>query len=264
MSDKTTIRFNGVDLTAGFVVSDLVRPFLMRTINTTQVDGRDGAIYRSSSYDAIDVKMRLSFESTDRNERVVAMANLVKALDVDEPARLEISDDDGWYYLAVPKGGDITRWIGAESFPLTFVCPDPRRIGNEFSYQLPSVASSSTPVVGGNVSTSPVVTFTAVPKRTTPTSSRYASSITIQGIFSGGSRPPRSDIYLDFPDSTQRSISIDFEHRLVTAAIGSGTPSVVVPSAASVFADFVPGARYSAIMTGSSGSATATYRERWL
>lgn len=259
MSDKTTIKFNGVDLTAGFVVSDLVRPFLMRTINTTTVDGRDGAIYRSSSYDAIDVKMRLSFESTDRNERVLAMANLVKALDVDEPAKLEISDDDGWYYLAIPAGGQIDRYIGADSFPLTFHCPDPRRYGEE---HVVTVASGGSVRAGGNIDTEPVLEYTLTP--TALLGGGYIAQIVIRSTSSGGREYP---IYFIFSDNAQRNFKINLGTReSLVKKTSESSYSTAIPGVETEFPSFLGGKAYNIrVMSGTlSGSIKATYVDRWL
>lgn len=254
---KTTVTFNGVNLNDLFVVSDLVRPFMMRTIETTEVDGRDGAIYRSARYNQIDITMRLTFLSEDKNERVMALANLVKVLDVDEPTPLYISDDNGWYYLAIPKGGDISRWVGAESFPLTFTCPDPARYGEEVDREIAASTNPRVNAVGGNIETWPVLTFTAqVTNIARPLIVPfYGNSLTSR--IEEGTR-----LVLTFPSTGTWKVTVDTETRSVTAVKGA-TSVLLVPDVTTVFRPFKPGYDY-LTAEGPSLSMRAKYHERWL
>lgn len=265
---KTEVTFNGVNLTDSFVVSDLVRPFLQRTVDMTSVDGRDGSIYRSSRYDAIEVRMRLTFLSEDKGARVMALANLVKALDVDEPAPLYVSDDNGWYYLAVPKGGDISRWIGAESFPLTFVCPDPARYGSIIST---SPSTTGTTALGGNIASYPKYRLTLVPYSGSTPSNSLINLTNGPNIPSGIN--PRSqllDIELWLYSGSRYNVEIDCEHRIVKLGVVGGNLETFVPGPGSKFATFYPGdiprtvlSTGSAHMMDTSG-VYMTIQERWL
>ena len=256
---KTEVTFNGVKLTDSFVVSDLVRPFLQRTVEMTSVDGRDGSIYRSARYDAIEVRMRLTFLSEDKGARVMAFANLVKALDVDEPTPLYISDDNGWYYLAVPKGGDISRWIGAESFPLTFVCPDPRRYGETHTWDRP---------VGGNAPTSLSMRIRFVAgesqyiMRTVTVSNSIATNVY------------KSALYLRFAAGSLIThkesgyLWIDSEHRQCAySETADGEKTLVLPTPDSEWHEVLPSGRNltrSIQGFGSSYTTTSEITDRWL
>lgn len=265
---KTEVTFNGVTLTDDFVVSGLTRPFLQRKVNMTQVDGRDGAIYRSSAYEPIEIRMRLAFLSEDKGARVMALANLVKALDVDEPAPLAISDDNGWYYLAVPKGGDISRWIGAEEFPLTFVCPDPARLGEVISTH---PATTGTTTLGGNVATYPKYRLVLVPYSGSSPSNALIQLTNGSNIPSGiNPRTQLLDLRLWLYTGRTYSVEIDCERRSVKLGAVGATLEPVVPDPNSRFAVYYPGdvpRTVASVGAARLMDATSVYmdvQERWL
>lgn len=151
-----TVTFDNHDLTADFIIGELTREYLMKEVEQIAVPGRDGAMFASAFLTPVKISMTVTYASNDPSERSDALRNLAGILNVYSPKKLAISDDGGKYYLAVPSGGDITRFVGAESFQLTFTALDPAMYGAARSATVPSGGSAEI-TVGGNYKTMPSI-----------------------------------------------------------------------------------------------------------
>lgn len=153
---RTTITFDGHDLTELFVVSNLRRPLAPRGVNTIDVPGRDGSLFASATQSAVTLSLTLTVLSRDLQERSAAIRTLAALLSTKEPKPLAISDDGGLYYMAVPSSNaDGMRYINAEAFEVTFTCPDPCLYGEIEHYE--PTGSTLTFTVGGTAPSSPTI-----------------------------------------------------------------------------------------------------------
>ena len=239
----STVTFNGYDLTADYIVGNLVRSFSTRDVQQIDVPGMDGAIFASASYEPVVISMDVTALSSSPTERSNALRRLAAALSVREPSPLAISDDGGKYYLAVPNGGDLARYKGAESFPLEFTAFDPVMYGDEKTATVPSGGSVSI-TVGGNYRAMPSIAA----------SSARCNSTTRLWTLTFGS----SVFEVRCPNTNATAIVADSEHRSLTVA-GSAS----IPTLGSDWPALEPGTHTVRNSSG-SGACTLTWRERWL
>ena len=239
----TEVTFDGHVLTDRFIVYDLVRGFMPRTVRTTKVSGRDGEVYRGADYDALEISMTIATLGGGYM-RSIELRLLAGWLNVDGPRLLTISDDDGIKsYHAVPVGGDIDRWLGAESVTITFKAPDPAMDGASGSADIPSGGSVAFTVYG-NCATRPSVVA--------PSAVRGSSGT--WGVTLDGGRtlqvavPTGSASYVSL-DSAARDCSVDGQS--------------MVPTLDSDWLTLEPG-RHVIEMTQGTGDAYITWTERWL
>ena len=237
---RVTARFDGHDITDGFVMSALSRPRPVRVARAVEVDGMRGSALTASGYGPIEVEMRLAAvgDPASRRERV---DRLMAGLDVGEARPLSFSDDAGRYYMAVPSGGGAvahTAW--SDEVSLVFLVPDPARYGAERSVALAS-GSTATVRVGGN---------TEAALRVAATAARASGGV--WGVTCDGGDAVKVEM-----GSGAHSVEIDCERR--TAAVDS---QAAVPTLASDWIAMAPGT-HQISMTG-TGAATAMWTERWL
>lgn len=233
----TDVLFNGYLITDRFIVSDLTRGFAKRDTKSISVPGMDGAIFGSSVLAPIEVSMTVSYVSNDEYERQSALNELAEVLNVSEPEPLYIPPGRASYYLAVPSGGDLTRYVGAESFKLTFTVPDPVMYGHPSK----TVRAFGTLTVGGNYRTYP--------------SFSMPSATAAGGILGISVNGGTFDIPID--DSSPHAVIIDCSNRTVTV---DGTSKL--PTIGSDWPVFEPGSNTAQLSSG-TGTVTINYHERW-
>lgn len=242
MSIRTTVTFNGTDLTALCHVSDLRTSLLPRTFGSENVPGRDGAIFTGSRLLTRTITLTLSLMGTDLAQRQQAARALAGILAVDEPKPLAISIDDGMYYLAIPESGDdIARYVNSERFDVTFTAYDPTLHGAQRTVTVSS-SGSRTFNVGGTYPASPVI---SVPEAL----SRAGSwRITLDDA---------DFLSVSFDRSATRALVFDCEARTLTM---DGVATLLMPECD--WFVLTPGRH--TLQTVGDGTATVTWEERWL
>lgn len=233
----TTVRFKGYNLTANFIVGNITRGYAVREIRKIDVSGMDGALYGSSKLSPINITMSLTYTSDSPSDRSTALRNLASVLLVSKPEELYISDDGGKFYYAVPSGGDVTRYIGAESFDLTFTALDPVMYGNINMADLPASFT-----VKGNYPTMPMVDLTGA-----------VAAGDILGLSFDG-----EDFEIPIADAAPHAVAIRGNKRTVTV---DGDP--VVPTIASDWPVLDPGAHTVSVSTGTA-TGYVSWWDRWL
>ena len=242
---RTVVTFNGHVLTQNYYVSDLRTSLLPRNIETLDVPGRNGSLFAGVTHAQRTITLRLTTMNKSITARQAAARALAAILAVDEPKPLQISIDDGLYYMAIPQSGDdATRWVNATQFEVTFECPDPVAYGQERTVTVPS-GGSVTFTVGGTYPTMPTISASAAKKNS--------------GI--GGWRVALEDgsyIFATIPSGvTSAPVIADCEARTLKV---NGNTALLIPAADWLVLE--PG-EHTLTMTG-TGAATVTYNERWL
>lgn len=232
-----TVRFGNYRITDKFIVGNLVKGFAKRNISTIDVPGRDGAVLGSTTLSPVDITMTLTHISTTPAERFSAFSELASKLNVSKPTALYISEYPSAHYMVVPSGGDLTRYVGAESFELTFTALDPVMYSD-----MPSGWIGLSVDVRGNYPTAPTITI--------------SSAVASDGVFGLSVNGGTFDIPI--ADTVSHTIVIKTSGRTVTV---DGTN--VLPSLASDWPVLNPGSNTISITSG-SGNVTGQYGERWL
>lgn len=235
---KTTITFDGHDLTQSCICGDLVRQFIPRSVGTVTVPGMDGTLFAGVSADSIEITATLTVVNRNLATRSDVWRSLASILAVDTPRPLAISDDGGKYYMAVPHGGDVMRYINAESVEIGFTCPDPAMYGAEASVQ---VSSTATFTVGGNRPTLPTLTMPSI----AGSSGYYTITLDGESVFS-----------FECSSSGRRAAEADAASRTLT--VGG---EAVLPTLQSDWPVLSPG-EHTVAITG-TGACTLAWRERW-
>lgn len=245
MSTRTTVTFDGHDLTASYVVSNLNAPLLPRRIGTQEVPGRDGTLFTGAALAERTITMTLTARGGTIEQRQVAGRTLASILAVDEPKPLAISIDGGLYWMAIPEsGGSAKRYVTANSFTVSFRITDPVAYGTEQTVTVPS-GSSKTFTVGGTYPALPVVSAPSAKNNSGIGAWRLRledGSYLIATIPTGVSTAPV------IADCAARTLKVN------------GNYVLLQPEADWLV--LAPG-QHTFTMTG-TGAATVTYRERWL
>ena len=236
----THVMFNGYDLTRSCIVGNIARQFMPSEANQIDVPKMDGALFASNPLSPLTITMSATVLGTPE-ERSEALRTLASYLRVSEPSRLAISDDGWKYYLAVPSGAEIERYIGAESFELTFTCLDPVMYGDE-NTATATEGTETEIVVGGNYPTMPTLTLESA----TPDSTTGCYSVSVDG--------GTFDIPVAHDDS---AIIADCSAR--TLSVGG---SATLPTLASDWIVLEPGT-HTVSVTG-TGDCTIAWVERWI
>lgn len=237
------VTFNGYDLTSAFIVGNLVRQKLLRTHNLIEVAGRDGQIFGGSSLDPIEITMTLTYIDNNPQTKSEGMRILAGMLNVDEPKQLAFEEDGGLYYMAIPNGGDIARYVGAEQIEITFTCPDPAMYGETKTITVPS-GGTVTFEVGGTTYTKP--TFTANATRD--------SSSQLWGL-----RLDNSD-YIQIATGSASAVSVVCDCEKRTLKVGN---TQTLPTLTSDWFVLTP-ATHTLKNDVGTGAATVVFTERWL
>ena len=239
---KTTVTFDGVELTSLFVVSDLRRPLAPRNVALVDVPGRDGALFANATQATVEVSMTLTVRSRDLQERSAAVRALAALLTVPEPRPLAISDDGGLYYMAIPSSDqDGERFVNAERFEVKFTCPDPWLYGEVRTATIPSGGSVDVEV-GGTAPTWPTITASA-------TGGSQGSWIVTMEDGSG--------IYAAIPSGTELEVTADCGARTLMV----NREAAMLPPAYD-WPMLTPG-EHTLTMAQGTGDATVTWQERW-
>lgn len=182
---------------------------------------------------------------TAEEARRAKLRTLASWLDVNTPRKLEIGDDSGLYYMAVPSGeAPMSRYVNAASVEVTFVAVDPIAYGEERTVNVPS-GGSVTFEVGGTYPTGPTITA--------------AGAIRNSSSLVWGLRIDDGDfIHVATGSSTSKPVEIDCGAR--TLAV-DGAASV--PTLDSDWLALAPG-QHVLRMDQGTGAATVRFRERWL
>lgn len=240
---RTVVTFDGHELTASYVVSNLRTSLLPRSITTRDVPGMDGLALTGVKLAARTITLTLTTTEKDIEDRQEAARSLAAALAVDGPRSLSISIDGGVYFMAVPtSNNDATRYVNATSFDVAFECQDPVGYGEEQTVTVPS-GGTATFTVGGTYPTMPAVSA--------PTAG--GSDGTWRLALDDG-----SFLYADIPNGhASAAVMADCASRVLKV---DGVVTLLIPEADWMVLD--PG-EHTLTMTG-TGAATVTYRERWL
>ena len=241
---RTTVTFNGTDLTASYRVSDLRTSLLPRRVATAKVPGMDGAVLTSAPMDVRTITLTLSVMGTDVAARQTAARALASALNVSEPKPLAISIDGGLYYMALPEsGGDATRFYNAIQFEVDFTCFDPVAYGTEKTVTVPS---------GGNATFTVNGTYPTMPTISVPQATNGAQGYWRLSLEDG------SYLIATIPTGVQNApIVADCANRVLKV-----NGSVVILQPEADWLVLTPG-QHKLTMVG-GGAATVTYRERWV
>ena len=261
---RTTVTFNGVDLTSLYVVSGWHTPLLGRSFDTVDIAGMDGERFLGSTLSPRTITLSLTVKGTSLADREAAARVLASTLAVDEPKALTASFMDGRYYLAIPRSdADLTRFVNADTFEVSFFVPDPVSYGELKTVSITSVdyGTRINFTVGGNYPTFPTVSINARKASTTGASSfafytnRQSAQETytyvdLAAVISGSLLAETITI-----DSASRTFRAGFNDKMLPLV--SDWP-LLQPGSNQLF--FSEGGS----SAGSSGSGTLTYRERWL
>lgn len=241
---RTTVTFNGQDLTASYHVSDLRTSLLPRRVESVNVPGMDGAHYTGAPLDVRTITLTLSAMGTDVGDRQDAGRTLAGILNVSEPKPLAISIDGGLYYMAMPaSSGDAARFYNATQFEVDFTCFDPVAYGTERTVTVPS-GSNVTFTVNGTYPTMPTI---SVPQATNGAQGFWRLSL-----------EDGSYLIATIPTGVQNApIVADCANRVLKV---NGNVVILQPEADWLV--LTPG-QHKLTMVG-GGAATVTYRERWV
>ena len=242
---RTRVWFDGHELTAHAIVSDLRRPLVPRTASYVDVPGMDGKLFTGVRLDMRTVKLRLTLKG-DPSERAQAQRALASILNVSDYRPLEISEDSGLYYMAIPTAKDDgSRFVRAESFEVTFDCqPCLRGMARSFAFSLAAHESLSF-VVGGTAPTPAFLTFTH------PSAGDLTLSLDTGTLVTE-------------PDGGPSPMAMDSERRVYgewSDAYQSITDVIALPMGTD-WAVLEPGAR--TLTASAATSGTISFIERWV
>lgn len=246
---RTTVTFNDVDLGTYCQVSDLRSPLVPRTIGEEDVPARDGSVFTGVRLQPRNIKLRLTVKGRTIEERRAAAREVAAVLAVAEPKPLSLSIDEGLYWLAIPTSdGDVDIMTNHSGFDVVFRAVDPVAYGDEQAVTVPS---------GGSVSFNVGGTYAATPLVTAPYSITADEQYWRLALEDGR--------YLYCAPTwagSARTGSISFDCGSHVMRV-DGDVSMLAASAD--WLTLAPGP-HTLTMTGAAagGSATVTFRERWL
>lgn len=244
---RTTVTFNGHDLTASYHVSNMRVSLLPREVSSVTVPGMDGAMYAGSRLQAKDITLTLTAMGTSLAERQEAARTLAGILAVKEPKPLAISVDGGLYYLAIPTSDtERTIYRNATSFEVTFRALDPVMYGIEKTITLSS-STAKTVTIGGTYPTYPVIESGNA--RGASSSNKY---VRITNTSTGE--------YMDIPVSSSGTHTVVADCQERSCKVDGATAAITLLSDWMVLN---PGT-VTLQRTSGSGTFTITYKERWL
>lgn len=241
----TTVIFNSSTLTASYIVTNVQRPFAVRTHDLVTVPARNGAILGNSRFEVAEIVMDIVLAGDTRRNRADEMRILAAILNNETPVQLSFSDDDGKYYLAMGSGGNITRYIGADYIEgVTFTCADPVMFGETRTESFSG--GSATIQSKGNMPCDITMDFTSA-------SGNSDDLFIIRDTVMG------SDLEIPIPTGTTPTVEIDCRNRTVLVGGASAVPTL----ASDWFEGFTTGNRTFSIF-GGSGTGTITVQDRWV
>lgn len=244
MSTRTTVTFNGTDLTALAIVSGWSTAALPKELEQATIPGMDGSRLVSTTIAAREITVTLTVRGATPAARAASIRSLLGILDVDEPKPLARSIDNGLYYLAIPTAtGDITHNRTSDSFEVVFHCPDPAMYGEEKTATIGT--SSTTVTIGGNYPTKPLVTITSAKGNT-------SNVLTL-------THTTKSE-YMRATVSSSGSSTVSFDCDKHVLKVNNTTQML---STLSDWLELEPGRNVLRLSAG-SGTVTMKWIERWL
>lgn len=240
------VLFGDAQLTDYCVVSDIRESLAPMTIRTTDVPGRDGAMFLGAALAPKDVKMTLTLrKGHPYNDINMARQIIADILSRRNEGRLVIETDGGRYRNAVcTAAGEIKRYRNGVSFDVTFRVSDPVYYGTSRTVIVPS---------GGSLNFATTGTYPTLPTISVPSASNG----------SGG--------FWRLTDERGNYVQATIPSGVATAPVGIDCANRVmrVNNQVQVLplgADWLvlnPGSNHTLTMTG-TGAAYVTYTERWV
>lgn len=241
--------FDGHDFSSEFVVGNIEQQVSNFRPNFVERGG-NGTAFNGMEFGELTFTVTLYLMDCNggglpgEDVRRAKMRTLASWLRVDSPRKLEIGDDQGLYYMAVPSGeAPLSRYVNASRVEVTFVAVDPVAYGAERTVTVPSGGSVDF-IVGGTYPTRPTIGADAV---------RSASSLVWGLNLDGG-----DSIRVATGSSSSRRVDIDCGARTLVL-----NGSVALPTLDSDWLEFEPG-EHTLTMDNGSGTTTVRYFERWL
>ena len=253
---RTTVTFNGVNLSNLYVVSGWYTPLLGRNFDTVDISGMDGQRFLGVNLASRTITLSLTVKGTTLAERETAARTLAATLAVDEPKPLTASFMDGRYYLAVPSSdSDLHRFVNADTFEVSFLVPDPVAYGELRTVSFERVN------VGGAYPPLPTISFPGATRSSTSGQSYF----TVR-VYDGSDY---TSLTLDLAavmsgSTTSRDLVVDCENRRYTV---QGTERLL--PLVSDWPYLAPNANARMSLSNYSNCSTTTpvnvtFRERWL
>ena len=241
---KNTVYFNGVDITNGADITNIVRPSMPSRPKTKSVPGRDGEAFIGTNLDPKPISFDLVFRNCDPYAQRTVLDNLAAALHVDEPKQLKFTDEGSKYYMAILDGEiESQPYANAIVVSLKFKVPDPVRYEGATPVSA-TIVSVATVAITGTYPTKPTIaTATAAPGQS--------------GYW--GVRVDGGDYMHVQLTSGTHSVSINCETRVVTV---DGDPDMITLD--SDWFELAPGNHTITNDVGTCTNMTLNYFPRWL
>lgn len=239
-----SVTFNGIVLTDTWPVIAR-RGLAYRNAVYEPVPGRDGVLVTGSEMEMPQVSLVFAMGQHQDGGGMDEIRQLMHILDVKEPKKLELGDDGGLYYMALPSGE--RAWIRTPSSGMVevpFLVVDAAMYGEQRTATVPS-GGSVTFTVGGTYNTKPTLLATSAVRD---------SSSGQWGVRLDAGKVLR----FAFSSNTSRRVEVDCGAR--TAKVAS---SAALPTLDSDWFEFSPGS-HTVQMDLGTGAATLTWIERWM
>lgn len=242
--------FGGLSFDSLGIVVERVYDFLTGFRDDSEdKDGDDGSIYRCVYIPSREIRLECrAFEDTWADFDALIDTLMAAFLSDREERQLRVRTRPGTYYMAHFSDydeGDREGGIGIGAFTLTFVASDPYRYSDsEMTTTIPS-GGSATVTIGGSAAAKPKVSATSAVRD---------SSTELWGLVLDGG----AHIRVKTGSASGRRVVVDCQGRTVTV---SGSTSMLTLDSA--WFEMGPG-EHTVTMDKGTGSATMTWRERWL
>lgn len=121
------ITYNGHKLGDYCNITNVSKSILpQRTNKSKEIPSSHGSYYLGYKYGERIINIDIYIDSKDKNDYTKKVRDLSYILDVEEPKKMQINDDEGKYVFAVLNGGtDLEKKIRTGKTTLNFVCFDP-------------------------------------------------------------------------------------------------------------------------------------------
>lgn len=236
--------FDGHDLNSLFVVSRPTFETFAPNRSFQDVLGRDGTVYMGGSLIGGNISVKLSVIRKTPAQRREDLSTLFMWLDVDEPKWLVMDDQPDISYKAIPSGDmPIDSFTNADSVVVNFRLLEAAAYGDTVTKTVPS-GGSITFTVDGTYPTKPTITANAARDG----SSQVWGLKLDNGAF----------LHVATGSASARDVVLDCENRTLTIQ-----GSVALPTLDSDWFELSPGT-HTLVMDKGTGTATVTYKERWL
>lgn len=110
-----------------------------RTNKSKEIPSANGSYYLGYKYGERIIKVDIYIDSKDKDDYTQKVRDLSYILNVEEPKKMKINDDEGKYVFAVLNGGtDLEKIITTGKTTLEFVCYDPTIYSDKWSCFTPN------------------------------------------------------------------------------------------------------------------------------